>query len=241
METYKNWETNEAQPVAGADKAALEDRLREAGPSLDKLETDQSLASDKQAPVQGFEKSGVMSNDAAAQYLCDRLPADHLSHNRISEIRYTDQFDGDQNGTVLGVCRTDTQTRVSQIEINRQTPQGSHDKGEMEQTMVHEVGHNAYYNMGDQNIVAWENLSSSSKPDEYVSNYTTNGHNLTFSSPGLPLTLLPCQVYARTNGREDFAESYAAYVRDPQLLQDVSPQKHSFMRQQLFGGREYVN
>jgi len=218
MEQYHKQEISEVTPTQeDVGKLPLENRVKEAKAVQDKSEAEQFAANDKQTPLQGFEKSGIMSNDSATKYLNDRLPPEHLSRNRITEIQYTDQYDGDHDGVTLGMCRTDRVTKVSDIEINRQTPQGSHDRDLMEETMVHEVGHNVYYNMGEQNIASWDQLSANSKPEEYVSNY------------------------ARTNVREDFAESYAAYVRDPQLLQEVSPQKYSFMQQQVFGGREYGN
>ena len=47
--------------------------------------------------------------------------------------------------------------------------------------------------------------------------------------------------YARTNQSEDFAESYAAYIRDPEGLAFQSQEKYDFMRDYVFGGREYAN
>ena len=45
--------------------------------------------------------------------------------------------------------------------------------------------------------------------------------------------------YARTNQYEDFAESYKAYVRDPELLQFMNPEKYVFMRDEVCVGQEY--
>ncbi len=46
-------------------------------------------------------------------------------------------------------------------------------------------------------------------------------------------------AYARTNEREDFAESYKAYVHDPERLKRRSLAKYKFMHHYVFKGREY--
>ncbi|HYS76001.1 MAG TPA: hypothetical protein VEM38_07915 [Burkholderiales bacterium] len=43
--------------------------------------------------------------------------------------------------------------------------------------------------------------------------------------------------YAAVNAQEDFAESYAYYVRRPQLLEREHPEKFAFMRDCVFSGR----
>ena len=44
---------------------------------------------------------------------------------------------------------------------------------------------------------------------------------------------------AREDASEDFAESYAFFLTDPDALRDVSPEKHRFLRDRLFKGREH--
>jgi hypothetical protein len=43
--------------------------------------------------------------------------------------------------------------------------------------------------------------------------------------------------YATVNVREDFAETYAYYLRHPGFLERVLPEKFSFMRELVFSGR----
>jgi hypothetical protein len=43
-------------------------------------------------------------------------------------------------------------------------------------------------------------------------------------------------AYAEQSASEDFAETYAAYLRDPAALKDL-PQKEVFMRECVFSGR----
>ena len=216
MEQYRDWENVEKSHITSADKADLEGRLQEEMPARDQLES-AAQHQENRVDIKGFERSDVMTNQEVDNYLEDNLPADHLRGDRITSIQYSDQYHGDQHSTVLGTCSTNPETRVSEIEVHRQTPEGSVDRGSMEHTLTHEVGHNIYYNMGESNMSFWNQLSTHSGVDGYVSNY------------------------ARTNVREDFAESYASYVRDPELLQEVNSQKYTFMKHQVFGGREYGN
>lgn len=163
----------------------------------------------------GFEKSGVMSNADVQQYLHETLPPEHIRGDRITEIHYPDQYRPEGNSVVLGECSTDTERGISRIEIYNQEPYGSNDRDRLEQTITHEVGHNVYWNMPEEQRTAWDRLSQASQPTEYVSDY------------------------AQTNVREDFAESYAAYVRDPELLQGRNAGKYSFMQTHVFQGKEY--
>jgi Mlc titration factor MtfA (ptsG expression regulator) len=43
-------------------------------------------------------------------------------------------------------------------------------------------------------------------------------------------------AYGGKNPWEDFAETYAYYALDPQLLQSRLPEKHAFMRDCVFSG-----
>jgi hypothetical protein len=83
-------------------------------------------------------------------------------------------------------------------------------------TLTHEVGHNVHHNMRIDNLELanhWEELHK---------------QDLGFVSD-----------YARTDEFEDFAESYRAYVREPQILLLYSPVKYEFMRVEVFAGQEY--
>lgn len=42
--------------------------------------------------------------------------------------------------------------------------------------------------------------------------------------------------YASVNASEDFAETYACYVRDPDTLRQLLPEKYAFMRDCVFSG-----
>jgi len=164
--------------------------------------------------IQGFEKSEILGNEDIAEHLSTELPEEHSDVERVKEIEYTDKYVGDESTYIAGRCITD-KYGVSRIEINRQSPEGSHDAEEMKQTITHEVGHDVYYNLSGEQRGEWNEIYDDSARTEFVS------------------------AYARTNEREDFAESYKAYVHDPERLKRRSLAKYKFMHHYVFEGREY--
>jgi hypothetical protein len=164
--------------------------------------------------VQGFEKSEILSNEDVAEHLSTELPEEQGDVRRVKEIEYTNEYVGDEGTYIAGRCITD-EHGVSRIEINRQSSDGSHDAEEMRQTITHEIGHNVYYNLDKGQREEWREIHDDSARRQFVS------------------------AYARTNEREDFAESYKAYVHDPEHLKRRSLPKYKFMHHYVFKGREY--
>ena len=80
------------------------------------------------------------------------------------------------------------------------------------QMLYHEIGHYVFY---------------------LVIGSRVKKHWVTRMSPG------SCCVtpYAGVNPQEDFAETYAFYLRDPGFLERESPEKYAFMHDQVFSGR----
>ena len=163
--------------------------------------------------VQGFEKSEILGNEDVAEHLSTELPEEHSDVKRVKEIEYTDEYVGDERTYIAGRCITD-EHGVSKIEINRQSPEGSHDAEEMRQTITHEIGHNVYYNLSEEQRGEWREIYDDSARRQFVS------------------------AYARTNEQEDFAESYRAYVHDPERLRRRGLAKYKFMHHYVFKGRE---
>lgn len=212
--------TSSAETPPASDNTGLKNELPEkaVSPAVEadnRIAKAQDVSTAKPIEVNNFEKSGVMTNSDVQGFTKDNLPPEHISGDKITTVNYTDEYRGNAYQYEAGVTKTDTQTGVSQIEINRQAPAGSYDRPQMEQTLAHEVGHNVYHNMPAENQTAWDKLSNSSKPGEYVSDY------------------------AQTTPQEDFSESYASYALDPAKLNDVSPAKFDFMRTKVFNGRVY--
>jgi hypothetical protein len=164
-----------------------------------------------------FEASGLATNVEVQGYLRQTIPASHLNNCRV--IEYQARMIGDHTSQVAGSFTP----MFRQIYVY-QTTQEFHNPEQLLDTLVHEVGHNAHYNLWRKDWdlkTQWARLYKQSKE--------------TFVREGLGFV----SEYALTDEFEDFAESYRVYVRDPELLKLVNPEKYEFMRQVVFEGREY--
>ncbi len=192
-------------------RRGAETRLSEAG----EVGMEQHAARAAPLPeVRGFDKSGVIGDAELQHKLARDFPSEHVAPERITAIEYSDAYKGDGEGYVAGTCYT-SGDNVSRVEINRQCPEGCMSRDDLCRTVAHEVGHNVHYNLPREQWARWEQLNATSRPDQCVSNY------------------------AKTNAYEDFAESYAEYQHDPELLREVHSGKYEFMRTQVYRGREY--
>ena len=173
--------------------------------------------------VDGFEKSGVMTNEEVKQHIIETYPEKHVNNITMEDVKYTDLYLKESGETELG--HWEEEQKVSglevydkRIEINRDHPLGIEDTGRMKETISHEVGHQierAYLSEGSRS--EWNELREKAPIENCVSDY------------------------ARTNSSEDFAETYRAYIHEPAHLQEKSPEKFAFMRDKVFEGREYEN
>jgi hypothetical protein len=92
----------------------------------------------------------------------------------------------------------------------------------MYNTVAHEIGHNAEANLQRDDpgaVPAWNELHEQSA----TALEESGGADNQFVSP-----------YATTSPEEDFAESYATFVNDSELLQATSPAKYEFMATHVF-------
>lgn len=165
--------------------------------------------------ITGFEKSGVMSNEDVQRFIAEKIPPEHVNRANLPTIDYDDVYVAQPEGNVLGVTHLDPVTGENPITIYRQEPQGSFDRAQMEQTIAHEIGHNVHLN-----LPKWHEWRRVSTADLYAGRDRVSD-------------------YAWNSMEDDFAESYAAYILDPEHLQDVSPAKYAFMRDHVFAGRIY--
>lgn len=159
--------------------------------------------------IENFEASGVVTNEEIGQYLRAVIPLTHL--DRCQKIRYVPHTAETQATPVAGrFIPVFRQISVYPVKDANLTP------SDIINTLTHEIGHNVYFNLRIDNpdsIKQWTDLYQ--HDDGFVSDY------------------------ARTNELEDFAETYWAYVLQPQLLLSASPAKYEFMRLNVFAGREY--
>ena len=171
--------------------------------------------------VEGFEKSGVITNQEVRKYLEETFPDRHCNSVTMESVRYSDQYVGDTRKVELGHW-SDTKPYPGMdiynkdITINCQTRDGIVDRQELKSTIAHEVGHQVHkVYLEPTQWAEWTQLSGNRSAEKCVSEY------------------------ARQDANEDFAETYMVYVRRPDALREVNPEKYSFMRDRVFDGREY--
>ena len=167
--------------------------------------------------ITGFEKASVMSNEDVQRFIAEKIPPEHVNRANLPTIEYDDRYVATPEGTLLGVTHPNPVTGENPITIYRQEPQGSFDRALMEQTLAHEIGHNVHLNLPKSMWNEWRHISTE---DLYAGRDRVSD-------------------YAWKSMQEDFAESYATYIFDPEHLKDVSPAKYAFMRDRVFAGRVY--
>ena len=130
---------------------------------------------------------------------------------------------------------------------------------EFKGTILHEMTHALQYHRGDSSTLEdplkqkngyssplMQNYMDATRPITDMNNpgfWVNNGWLLnqeTWTSTGAPGNQAPTD-YAGKNPKEDLCESMILYVYEPQKLQNSSPQRYNFIRDQMFGGIEYEN
>ena len=165
-----------------------------------------------------FEGCTLLGNEQLAGYLNETLPPSHLEGcPRIEFDPHNYEFVNSPGTLGFYECGS----HAIHIADETRFPGGA--EGVLD-TVTHEVGHNAYAGLIETNpelAAKWEALNAESWQE-----LLTDGAGFVSD-------------YATTNQYEDFAESYMAYVRDPEKLQILSPDKYAFLHDYVFAGREY--
>jgi hypothetical protein len=167
--------------------------------------------------VSNFNESGLLTDQQLADYLGKILPASHFEKCPSIQHDPTDLEFSEDPSCLAYFNRESHAIKIGPAE-RFDTAQPETADGILG-TTVHEVGHNVHENILGNNpglAAQWGQIHSQSGGNEFVSNYAREGG-----------------VY------EDFAESYRAYVHEPEILKFRSPAKYEFMRSNVFGGREY--
>lgn len=164
--------------------------------------------------VGNFAESGLTDSREVVDYIDETIPPEHLEG--LDAVEYVNSAEAYESG-LMGQWQSDEETGQTTIEIYPHD-----DQGEMYDTVAHEIGHNA------QEILTAEYPEANAAwGDLYLQSWTdlvtSDGEKDTFVSP-----------YAQVSAEEDFAESYAAYLNDSDLLAAVAPQKLDFMETQVF-------
>lgn len=168
--------------------------------------------------VCNFEGCGLLSNEQLTNYLNETLPPSHLEGcPSITFDPNNHEFINSPSTLGFYECGSHAICIADEARFS----EGS--EGVID-TVTHEVGHNAYAEIIETNSgleAKWQALNAESR------------QQLQMDGTGF------VSDYAMTNKYEDFAESYRTYIRDPEKLQILAPEKYEFMQDYIFAGREY--
>jgi hypothetical protein len=163
--------------------------------------------------IGNFETSRLISGEHLAEQLRE-LPLTHLEN--CSSIRYEPESSYfSTNPLTLAFFESDAR------EITVGPAKRFESENELLETVTHGVGHNVYEDILNQRpelTEQWTDLHTQSQAA------FSNGEGGFVSD------------YARSDVREDFAETHKMYVHDPEYLRFVNPEKYEFMRNQVFSG-----
>ena len=163
--------------------------------------------------VSNFENSELASTVEICEYINTNIPSEHLVG--CPQIEYNPEASVFVNECPDALGAYDT--RSGEIFINEHNSlEGSNG---MLETITHEIGHNAHANLEKEAphlAECWSKMYEESLVKEF------------FIGDGF------VSEYAKTNQYEDFAECYSNYVRNPEALAFLCPEKYAFMNQYVF-------
>jgi hypothetical protein len=161
--------------------------------------------------ISGFEKCELVNNDEIREYIENNVPSEHLVG--CPSIEFSPDYSlFVKEPSTLGCFNTLTH----EIHINENPELIGPDS--LLETVVHEIGHNVHEN------IKWESPHLAGKWEElyWNSDYFVS-------------------EYATTSVNEDFAECYAKYIQDPELLSFLCPEKYAFMHEYVFHASETLS
>jgi hypothetical protein len=167
--------------------------------------------------LNNFGKSEIFQEAWLRSSLISELPWWHILRERVLCIFYIDDERSNGNETIFGNFEEGGEKGPDILYIYKQPDDKVNAKAKrpfMRHAIYHEIGHSVYIRLKDKARKEWESLFDPTKPDLQVRSKN--------SSP-----------------EEDFTESYAYYIQDPDFLKDVNQTKYDFLKLHVFGSREY--
>lgn len=170
--------------------------------------------------IEGFDEYSDLPSNAVEGIVKDIIPEEHLE--KCANIICTDEKAlWAVYPDALGLYNVETR------DIILAGSKSFDETGENTvEVLFHEIGHNAHAVLEEHNPSAakeWERLHDSSLAANEL-----NGFGFV-------------SEYAKTDASEDFAECYSQYIANPSLLEFMSPEKYTFMKTNVFDGKEYNN
>ena len=170
--------------------------------------------------VSNFENSELASTAEICEYINKNIPSEHLIG--CPQIEYNPEASVFVNECPEALGAYDT--RSGEIFINEHNSlEGSNG---MLETITHEIGHNAHANLEKEAPHLAEHWSKMYRESLVKDFFVGDGF---------------VSEYAKTSQYEDFAECYANYVRNPEALAFLCPEKYAFMDQYVFHQNSEMN
>jgi len=161
--------------------------------------------------IEGFERSGLLTNEQVAEHLWEQIPPTHLEGCSSLEYAPSHWYFILHPKVLAFFNSASREIKIGPDERFRQF--------NVIESITHEIGHNEHLTIEQRSphlAQEWESLFKKSGGN-YISGY------------------------AEKNVYEDFAESYRWYIHHPEDLRFRCPEKYEFMRQHVFAGREYIS
>lgn len=163
--------------------------------------------------INGFELQSIVPTQYIVTEI-DRIPSHHLAG--LKEIRYDPYRETLNWLNNASVISESPHTKGMYLQGFRTIAiYNFNSKEQLFTILFHELGHYVYYTIIDSTVKK-EWVTEVHTVKKYVSKY------------------------ARRNASEDFAESYAQFLLNPNNLLHI-PQKYNFIRNAVFGGIPYHN
>lgn len=195
----------------------------------------------------------IFGKDLGVYYLYI-LDEYHMNLSHLSEEEGIAKFTRNELLTILGALQILPKESLKGIKFGRHMKRIKKSKGttianatvhlfnlwgeindrEKITTIIHELGH-----------VFSDHIASESADQSVrwagISNWQWDRESLfdVYSAKKDPTMTNFVSWYAKRNPVEDFAESFTAYILNPEYLRDISEEKYVFMRDNVFGGIEY--
>ncbi|MBF8264763.1 MAG: hypothetical protein HW384_627 [Dehalococcoidia bacterium] len=171
--------------------------------------------------IKGFEDSGILNGLMLREWLISMLPWPHIMRERVRWLVFIGSLKReDDNPNIIrrGECFPPHDGEGALINIYR-LQDGlplERSRSLMRHVVYHEISHVVYGSLRGKAQKHWLSLIDLSNPESSI-----------------------VQSETMLNPQEEFAECYAHYIQQPNVLKDVSNEKYDFLRVEIFGNREY--
>ncbi|MCB2209865.1 hypothetical protein KQH62_03120 [bacterium] len=184
-----------------------------------------------------------------------KLPYDFWSKCKVTKIIRDNEYvnnKGVKNPKIMGTY-TPTDRAISLFDASTKPsyfPKDTTGDKDFISTLVHELTHSYQYYSDYKSVHTSQSLRKSTlikgfrvhtqdEPLDFKTGWAWNVKTQRYEFLGTDSDNQLINDYAGTNMYEDLCESVAFYMVDPEKLEEKSPNRYKFIKDQMFGGVEY--